>query len=1208
MKCPGCQAENKTGRKFCAACGQVLPSPCPFCGFVNDAGDDFCGECGKPLSPRAPTPARFASPRAYTPPHLAEKILTSKSALEGERKPVTVLFCDIANSTALAARLGPEAMHSLLSWFFERALAEVHRYEGTINQFLGDGFMALFGAPLAHEDHARRAALAALGIQRALKERPPDLEHAKMTALAVRVGLNTGTVVVGKIGDNLRMDYTAVGDTTNLAARLEQLAEPGTIYLSESTQDAIRRYFYFERVGERVVKGKADPVTVYRLMGPRPAARPGSTDDAMSIGSPLVGREAECADLMGCVERVLSGRGGIVSIVAEAGLGKSRLVAEIRRQAIDRGVRWLEGRALSFSQTMSYLPFLEIVRGWANIDEDDAEDESWTTLERRVTEFFPDEVAEFLPYLATLLSLDVKGEYASRVKYFDAQAIGRQIFTSSRRFFERLASERPMVLVFEDWHWADESSAELLEHLLPLVETSALLICCVGRPDPDTPAARLRDLAGARHAERHTAIVLSPLDAAHSARLVQNLLAMEESSGRLRDLVLQKAEGNPFFMEEVVRSLIAMRAVVRVEATGGWRATAPPEEISIPDTIHGVIMARIDRLDEDLKQLLKLAAVVGRSFLYRVLKTIAEAEHELDRNLDRLQHVDLIRERRRIPELEFMFKHALVQEATYESILADRRRHLHRAVAVCIESLFSDRMEEFASLLAYHYVRAEDWQKAQEYLFKAGDQAARIAADAEALAHYELAAAAYARVFGDRWDPLQRAVFERKMGEALLRRGEHQQASQYLRRALGYLGTSYPTRRWQIRLGILGQVIRQVSHRLMPQALAGREVTAVDPAAEERVRVFFGMSWILYFVDPEMLLLNTLTLLNWSERAGVAVGVTAGSMPVGLLCNMIGWPGLASSYHGRAVRAAEQVGHPATLGMAYLGLGLHEHYVGDLPKALEHFEHAARAYREAGDLRGWGGTRLSISTVYADQGELSGATEEALEMIRIGRDGADHQVEAWGLLSLGRSRFRAGELDAAVSALQSAIELLRAIPDYPVLAWACSCLGQTYLRQELLSDALSALEESHRIIVQRSVRANQVAFCENALAEGYLAVAEREKGAERAAAIKKAKRACRAALREGRIFRVGLPAATRMRGRYEWLRGRRSSADTWWGRSVAAAEQLGARYDLGLTCLEIGKRTKERQYLERAEAIFAQIGAKLDLAEAQSAIRALATP
>jgi class 3 adenylate cyclase/tetratricopeptide (TPR) repeat protein len=1190
MTCPGCGAENRSERKFCTTCGRALPNPCASCGFLNEPGDDFCGECGRPLTPVPTAAPRFASPRAYTPAHLIERILVSKSALEGERKPVTVLFCDIANSTALAERLGPEAMHTLLNRFFEISLGEIHRYEGTINQFLGDGFMALFGAPISHEDHARRAALAGLGMRRALKEEPRDLDGPNVAALAVRVGLNTGTVVVGKIGDNLRMDYTAVGDTTNLAARLQQLADPGTIYLSESTRRAIRRYFHCQRVGERTVKGKTERVTVYRLVEARPHARPEIAEDA-SIGSPLVGREHERAAFTACVEQVLSGRGGIVTVVAEAGLGKSRLVAEVRHQAVDRGVRWLEGRALSFSQTMSYLPFLEIVKGWAGIDEDDGQDESWRKLEVRVAALFPEDVTEILPYLATLLSLDLKGEYASLVKYLDAQAIGHQIFRTSRRFLERLARERPTVLVVEDWHWADESSAGLLEHVLPLIDTSPLLICCVGRPDPNTPATRFRELAAAKHADRLTAIVLSPLNTTESARLVQNLLAMDERSSRVRDLVLRKAEGNPFFIEEVVRSLIAMRAVVQDEATGHWRATAPSGEISIPDTIQGVIMARIDRLDEDIKEVLKLAAVVGRSFLYRVLQTIAEAERELDRHLIDLQNVDLIRERRRIPDLEYIFKHALVQEVTYESILADRRRDLHRRVAESFEVLFADRLEEFASLLAYHYVRAEDWQKAQEYLFKAGDQAARVAADAEALAHYERAAAAYGRVFGDRWDPLQRAAFDRKMGEALWRRGEHQQASEYLRRALGLLGTAYPTRRWQIRSSILWQVVRQIGHRLLSRARSTPPATSADAAMEERVRIFLDMSWILYFVDPELLLLNTLTCLNISERAGLAAGVTSGAMPLGFLCDIVGWPRLAASYHQLAMRAAEQSQHPAAIGLAYLGLALHEQYIGDWPKALEHYRHAAGAYEQVGDLRGWGGAHLSMSQVFADQGELSSAIAETRELVRVGRDVGDHQVEAWGLMYLGLAQSRAGASDEAVVALQRAAEMLRAIPDYPLLAWASSCLGQTYLRQGKLPEAVRALEEGERIIVERSVKANQVSYCKNALTEGYLAVAEGAESAARVDALKKAKRACQAALRQGKIYRPGLPAATRLRGRYEWLRGN-PSALVWWQRSIVVAERLGARYDLALTCLEIGAHTGDRAHLQRAEALFAEMGAR----------------
>ena len=897
MKCPRCQHENPPQAKFCLECGARVALTCTKCRSELPADAKFCLECGEPVASQATVEPRFTSPESYTPKHLAEKILTSKAALEGERKQVTVLFCDLVGSTALAERLGAEPMHSLLSRFFDLALAEVHRYEGTINQFLGDGFMALFGAPIAHEDHARRAALAALGLQRAVRKRPTDLGITQGESPTVRIGLNTGLVVVGAIGNNLRMDYTAVGDTTNLAARLQQLAEPGTICLSAGTHTAIRRYFDVQRVGERTVKGKTEPITVYTLLGPRAHATSGSSHEGLSIGSPLVGRAPDLAEFAACVERVLSGRGGIVSVTAEAGLGKSRLVAELRRRYIDRDVRWLEGRALSFSQTMSYLPFLEIVKDCAGINEDDGEDESWTKLERRVTVLFPGDAADVLPYLATLLSLDVKGAYENRVKYLDAQAIGRQIFRTSRRFFERLAHERPLVLVFEDWHWADQSSAGLLEHLLPLVEAAPLLICCINRPDADSPAARLRDAARDKHVSRYTDIVLSPLDGAESVRLVENLLAIDERSSRLRELVMRKAEGNPFFMEELVRSLIAMKAVVHDEATGRWRAITPPDEISLPDTIHGVIMARIDRLEEGLKQVLRLAAVVGRSFFYRVLKTLAEGERELDGHLAGLQHVDMIRERRRLPELEYIFKHALVQEATYESILTDRRRQLHQRVALCIESLFADRLGEFASLLAYHYARAENWEKAQEYLFKAGDHAGGIAADAEALAHYREALLAYERAFGDRWDPVQQAVLDRKVGEALFRRGQHEQALEYLERAVATLRAPYPRSRIGVRLAILGQIVRQLAHRLSPGILRRGRRQEIGPVQDELFRLQEVMGWIYYLTDQERFLLAALTGLNFFERHRHSAALVVQYMSVGLICDAVMAFSLARKIH-----------------------------------------------------------------------------------------------------------------------------------------------------------------------------------------------------------------------------------------------------------------------------------------------------------------------
>lgn len=711
---------------------------------------------------------------------------------------------------------------------------------------------------------------------------------------------------------------------------------------------------------------------------------------------------------------------------------------------------WLEGRAISFSQNISYWPFLEILKRDVGITEEDGETESWDKLKSRVAALFPEQVAEILPYLATLLSLEVRGELEERVKYLDGEAMKRQIFRTSRCFFQQFSQECPLVLIFEDWHWIDQSSASLLEHLLPLVEIVPLLICAVSRPTPQ--ATRFQERA-TNYSDHYTEIVLSPLSEDDSVQLVRNLLKIDNLPNQSSELILQKAEGNPFFMEEVIRSLIDMGAIVRNEAMGAWRITTYVEEITIPNTIRGVIMARIDRLDEDVKELLKVASVIGRSFFYRVLRTIAEAEDKLDEHLAELQRIELIREKNRVPELEYIFKHALAQEAAYESTLLRRRQELHRQVGDCIETLFANRLEEFYGLLAYHYARAEDWAKAQDYLFKAGDQAGKIAADAEALAHYQQAMAAYTRAFGDRWDAFQRAVLERKMGEALFQRGTHQQATEYLQRALSYLGKPLPTSRWGIRLGIFRQLVKHVGCRLLPRLFLRQTVGRVDPAVvEERFRIYDAITWIDFFGNQERMFLGVLTSLNLSEQNGFSLGIVHGSVGLGLVCIHIPIFRLAGRYEHRAVALAEEMKNPLALGNAYNGLAYYELNLGKWDTAIEHGRQAMAGYMQAGDLHGWGIVNLGFVFLLCITGNFTQALEQAQEMAQVGRDGGDQQVLSCGLMMQGHTQLHTGPLDEAEIYLQRAIELAKAVPDYRSVAMACGDLGRCYLRQGKLQE------------------------------------------------------------------------------------------------------------------------------------------------------------
>jgi len=875
-------------------------------------------------------------------------------------------------------------------------------------------------------------------------------------------------------------------------------------------------------------------------------------------------------------------------------------MTELSRTATDRSLLWLEGRSLSFSQTLAYWPFLEILRGWAGITEDDGEAESARKLDGAVRALVAgDEVADVLPYLATLLTLPVPAGLEHRVRYLDGQAMGRQVFRSMRRLFERLAREQPVVLVFEDLHWADRSSAELIEHLLPLVETAPLLICGVGRLERESPAARLRQLARTTWAGRYTEVALAPLPAAPSAALLDNLLATPAVPPRLRELILAKTEGNPFFVEEVVRALVADDILVWDAGARQWRLAREPEQVTLPDTLHGVIMARIDRLDEDVKQLLKAASIIGRSFFYRVLRAIADAGRELDRQLDELQQLELIREKRRVPELEYFFKHALVQEATYDSIVAERRRQLHRRVGECIEHLFAERLEDFAGVLAYHYARAEDWQKAQDHLFRAGDHAGRVAADAEALAHYQDAIRAYERAFGDRWNPLQRASLERKIGEALFRRGEHARALEWLSRALARLRGPYPVSRWGARLAIGGQLLRQVGHRLGPARFLRERAAPDDPRVEEVFRLHDTMGWIFYMADPERFLLGALTGLNYFERHRHPVGLALESMCIGVVCDLVPAFRLGERYHRRAVTAAVSSGHPVAIGFARMGLSVHELSLGELRRALDSAEASATAFREAGHIRGLGMALLLTAWPLQFRGDFAPALEWAAHIVRLGEESSDRQVLVWGLGIRGMLRQCRGQLDDAVADLEAALELARGMPDYAGVAQTAGLLGACYVRRAEVARARELFDEGRRIIAERGFRGMSVVWLPLALAEAHVLGLDADDGERRDTRLATARRACRRAVRQGRMLRFVLPRALRLRGMLDWRAGDRGSATRAWAESLAAADAMGARYELALTALEVGRWLGRRADLERAAAIFEEVGATPALAEAR---------
>lgn len=835
---------------------------------------------------------------------------------------------------------------------------------------------------------------------------------------------------------------------------------------------------------------------------------------------------------------------------------------------------WLQGNTLSYGRTISYWPFLEIFKDYAGIIEEDDEAMAWEKLEAGITRIFESGADEILPYIASLINLEPKGRYSDRTTYLGGEAMGRQIFLASYRFFDSLSVSAPVVLVFEDLHWMDESSVALLEHIMPLVRKRPILIVGLYRPDPDTAADRFRLVIEEKYADIHQEIRLVPLRASDSLRLLGNLLNIDQLSVQGWEQIVEKSEGNPFFIEEVVRSLMDSGAITMNPATGQWKTTDRMAGYSIPDTVQGLVMARIDRLDQEAKRVVRLASVIGRSFLYRVLAAIETLESGLDKTLKALQSIEIIREKKRMPELEYIFTHALVQQATYESILLRKRRSLHGNVGCAIETTFKNRLEEFYGLLAYHFARAEEWEKAHQYLMRAGDQAGKIAADAEALVHYRQALSAYESAFGGNWEPLQRVSLERKIGEALYRRGEMRSALEYLHRCLDLLGKPMKTTRWSVRFGIAGTIVRHILRGMLQWVYRRPAPVTVKPEVEEEDRIYVPLAWIYGYLDHEKFMYTVLRRLNASERGQYPYGIATVSTGMGFICDFLSFPSIARRYHSRSVSESEKLKNPEALGLACFGMAYCEQLHGNWAAAMEHGQRGADAYRSAGDLRGWAEcVTYGIIFPLISKGEIEKTDPYCEELMRLGNEGDDPTILARGLHVQGLIQIRMGNYEEAVPLLQRALELAEAVPDYIARSDIAALLGHCYLYGEELQKALEILEEGERLNAERRIPLLLTGLM-HTLGELYLVYVEREKN-NKTEWMRKARKACKQALKSGRGSKAKLPRAMLLKGRLFWLQGKAEAAKKLWLRGEALADEMEMPYEKGMILKELGTRLKE---------------------------------
>ncbi|MBW2096629.1 MAG: AAA family ATPase [Deltaproteobacteria bacterium] len=731
MKCPKCEAENPESMKFCGECGTKLEKICPKCNSSNPPQFKFCGQCGHNLTlPSEPAPKELSFDekldkiQRYLPKGVTEKILARRDKIEGERKQVTVLFCDMEGFTPLVERLGAEEAYSIMDQVYEILIHKVHDYEGTVNEMTGDGIMALFGAPIALEDAPQRAIRASLAIHREMARFNDKMKEEKkdIPTLKMRIGIHTGSVVVGTLGNNLRVEFKAVGDTVNLASRMEGLAEPGTTYVSQDTFKLTEGLFRFEALGERRVKGKETLVKVYRVIAP--STRRTRFDVSAERGlTPFVGRERELELILDGFERAKAGRGQAFSIVSEAGGGKSRLLYEFRKAVADQDVTFLEGKCLSYSRGVSYHPIIDILKANFGIEESDGDLAIREKVERGLKLLGVDE-ASTLPYLLELLSVKESG--IDKIP-MSPEARKERIMEALKLIVLKGSEIRPLIMAIEDLHWIDKSSEDATRYLLQSIPGARVLLLFSYRPD------FVHTWGGKSY---HSQVNLNRLSNRESLAMVAHLLGTEEIDNDLENLILEKTEGIPFFVEEFVRSLQDLSLIERKE--NRYCLAKDVQTVTFPSTVQEVIMARVDTLPEGAKEVLQTGSVIEREFSYEMIKRVTMLpERELLSHLSALKDSELLYERGIYPETTYIFKHALTREVVYDSILTRKKKDLHERTGNAIEELYKDDISEHYGLLARHYLLSENYEKSGEFSRLAGRKAGKEGAFTEAIAFLE---------------------------------------------------------------------------------------------------------------------------------------------------------------------------------------------------------------------------------------------------------------------------------------------------------------------------------------------------------------------------------------------------------------------------------------------------------------------------------------
>jgi class 3 adenylate cyclase/tetratricopeptide (TPR) repeat protein len=1039
-----------------------------------------------PASPPAPDQER--APLSYTPAHLTEKILEARPSLEGERKQVTVLFADTKGSMELLADRDPEEARTILDPVLERMMAAVHRYEGTVNQVMGDGIMALFGAPIAHEDHAIRACYAALAMQAALRRYSDEVRRTHGLAVHFRVGLNSGEVVVRGITNDLHMDYSAIGQMVHLAARMEQLATPGTIRLTAETLRLVEGLVQVDALGPIPVKGLTEPVDVFELVGATAARQRFQARAARGL-TRFVGRQRELDALHQALEQVGAGHGQVVALVGEAGVGKSRLVYEFAHAYHTQRWHVLESPSVSYGKATPYFPVIELLKRYCHLEDHD----DHRTIRAKVT--------------AQVLTLDeaLQSSTPALLALLDALPADSQFLTlgppqrrqrtrdALKRILLRESQVQPLLLLFEDLHWIDAETQALLDSLVESLPTAQLLLLVNYRPEYQH---------GWGNKTYYTQLRLDPLPPASVDEVLQVLLGDNLSLAPLTQLLIARTAGNPFFLEESVRTLVETEVLAGMP--GAYRLTQPLQHIQMPATVQALLAARIDRLPPEAKRLLQTAAVVGPEVPVPLLQAIAEGpEVDLYRDLAHLQAAEFLYETRLFPESEYTFKHALTHEVAYSGLLQERLRMLHARIVEALEGLAGERVAEQVERLAHHALRGEAWDKALAYGRQAGERALARSAHREAVGYFEQALGALPHLPETR-DTREQAIDLRlALRTALFPSGGNLGRILAALREAEALAVALddPHRLGQVSnflsnyfrlMGAYDQAIA-AAQRVLALATASGEVV-LHVLANQRLGLAYGdQGDYRRAIDCHRQTVASLDGARCRERLGLVF------LPVVHSCARLAecHAELGTFAEGRALgeeglRIAEAVDHPPSLMMASWGVGLLALRQGDLPRALPLLERAVGLCQDA-DLvfyLPWMapalGEAYNLSWRVADAVPL---LSQALEQT-IATQMAGYQTLC--TLPLGEAYLLAGRLEEAHALAERALALTCEHQERGRQAYALCLLGDIAARRDPPESTQAESHHQHALALAEGLGMRPlVAHCHRSLGTLYAAIGSR---------------------------------------------------------------------------------------------------------------------